>query len=127
MASVIKRLGNRSMNASLTGAENKAAVLARAIQEDKSKSEISVSVAVSTRVGPSRRRNHDGIYPLLRYQLKYAPRIKLWNQDNGVTNKTSPITPHWVAPCISGAIGNMTIPVGLAFPFSTISSGVVTR
>ena len=39
--------------------------------------------------------------------------------------KLPPITAHWVAPCMSGAMGSEV--TGPARPFSTISSGLTTR
>ena len=41
--------------------------------------------------------------------------VKLW-----------PITPHWVAPCIRGAIGR-NVSGKPALPFSTMASGRSTR
>ena len=125
MASVITRLGRRSKNWSLTGAEKSAADDTTASSDERSCSVPSSSrdsisglpmaspviITEFTFSSPTRRHTSCGSNLAIRTIL--AP------------TKLCPMTHHCVAPCMSGATGRCTSPP-LA-PLATIWAGSVIR
>ncbi len=128
MASVTMRFGNRSMNCSLTEGENSAAVLDSETHVERSRAGLpgSSSASSSGRAIAS---------PVIMIACTPSSEISSntvlgsnWGRSTILLpTKLPPITPHCVAPCMSGAIGIITACAGLARPFSTIASGRSTR
>jgi hypothetical protein len=121
-ASDTAMFGNRSKNWSFTDGENTAAVLPTAKSEDTSYSSPR-SCIVSTSGRPI-------ASPVIMIMLTPSSPTSCHtrcasNFDTRtilLPTKLPPMTPHWVAPCMSGAIGNEVVGPW-ARPFSTIASG----
>ena len=110
MASVTTRFGNRSMNASFTAGEKSAAVLDSENHAERSRSSSPGSSSASS---SGRAIASPVIMMLFTFSSAIARHTRagsnLPTSTTLLPRNEPPITPHCVAPCMSGAIGSIVV------------------
>ena len=124
MASVITSLGKRSRNWSFTDGENTAAVDDSEMIDDRSRFLLGSSSRASINGRPMA-----SPVIMIAFTFSSSTRCQTWwgskcgHEHDLVPTKLCPITAHWVAPCIRGAMGRNVSWNPMALPRSTRSWG----